>query len=149
MPSLILLFDGLKHAYEAQHENDDSDDDSEDDDKVRNFPFQFNILYLWYNGLITSTCTTTCPPHTTPLPHRQSFCSEAQMWMWNAAMIWRPTSKQSFWLHFFGVWAKQQWDPNNKLLEHSNDWQEFDHLNVGSQNPFKYLTFYHTNRKEV
>ncbi len=36
MPSLILLFDGLKHAYEAQHENEDSDDESEDDDKVRN-----------------------------------------------------------------------------------------------------------------
>ena len=44
MPSLILLFDGLKHAYEAQHENDDSDDDSEDDDKVRNFPLKFYIL---------------------------------------------------------------------------------------------------------
>jgi hypothetical protein len=29
-----LLFDGLKHAYEAQHDAEDSDEDSEDDDKV-------------------------------------------------------------------------------------------------------------------
>jgi hypothetical protein len=34
LPSLILLFDGLKHAYEAQHDAEDSDEDSEDDDKV-------------------------------------------------------------------------------------------------------------------
>ena len=35
MPSLILLFEGLKHAYEAQNAAEDSDDDSEDDDKVK------------------------------------------------------------------------------------------------------------------
>lgn len=32
LPSLILLFDGLKHAYEAQKESDDSDDSSDDED---------------------------------------------------------------------------------------------------------------------
>ena len=33
-PSLIMLFDGLKRAYEAAKDDEDSDDDS---DEVRNF----------------------------------------------------------------------------------------------------------------
>lgn len=39
-----MLFDGLKHAYEAQNTAEDSDEDSDDDDKVRSVP----------NALITS-----------------------------------------------------------------------------------------------
>ena len=35
-PSLIMLFDGLKRAYEAAKDDEDSDDDS---DEVRNFFF--------------------------------------------------------------------------------------------------------------
>ena len=31
-PSLVMLFDGLKRAYEAAKDEDDSDDDSDEDD---------------------------------------------------------------------------------------------------------------------
>lgn len=31
-PSLIMLFDGLKRAYEAAKDDEDSDDDSDEDD---------------------------------------------------------------------------------------------------------------------
>ncbi len=47
LPSLILLFDGLKHAYEAQHENEDSDDESEDDDKVFNAVNPMLRIFIW------------------------------------------------------------------------------------------------------
>jgi len=36
IPSLLLLFDGLKRAYEARAEGNDSDDDDSDDDGVDN-----------------------------------------------------------------------------------------------------------------
>ena len=49
MPSLILLFEGLKHAYEAQNAAEDSDDDSEDDDKVK----IFHILIFSISSLLT------------------------------------------------------------------------------------------------
>ena len=32
-PSLIMLFDGLKRAYEAAKDDEDSDDDSDEDDE--------------------------------------------------------------------------------------------------------------------
>ena len=32
-PSLVMLFDGLKRAYEAAKDEDDSDDDSDEDDE--------------------------------------------------------------------------------------------------------------------
>ena len=43
-PSLIMLFDGLKRAYEAAKDDEDSDDDS---DEVRNFFFNLICLFCF------------------------------------------------------------------------------------------------------